>query len=172
MQGISSSHGNAARTSTQQTEDTDFKQVVGHINLYAPSKQTQQYLSSPTVGLQALNSASRHNATAFTSQPIQAGKSKLHDEIQQQSAVKGINSATLTLEESTNWEAGSGADIFCFFCIFSPSEASWLSAGKGCKKGRILQQSAVHLALRKDAALELHKVMKQTMSMVNTIMMN
>jgi len=113
-QGISSSQGNEARISMQQHEDTPLIQVVGHINLHAPSNKTQQYLSSPVVGLQHLNSASRHNATDLTSHPIHPGKSKLHDEIQQASAVKGMSSEMLVLVESTNWVAG-GADMILVF---------------------------------------------------------
>ena len=100
----------------QQHDDMVLMQVVGHINLYAPSNKTQQYLSSPVVGLQHLNSASTHNATDLTSQPIQAGKSKLHDEIQQASAVKGMSSAMFVLVESTNWVAG-GADMLALSII-------------------------------------------------------
>lgn len=44
------------------------------------------------------------------SQPIQPGKSKLHDEMQQQRAVKGMSSAMLVLVESTNSVAG-GVDM-------------------------------------------------------------
>jgi len=77
----------------------------------------QQYLSSPVVGLQHLNSASRHNATDFTSQPIQAGKSKLQLEIQQASAVNGINSEILVSVESTNCVAG-GADMSVSYLVF------------------------------------------------------